>query len=159
MGCDQRPADRAADCLEAVIEDPAGSLVRHMYDPASGTWRTFPHPHARRPWPANYGYLVGTYNPSDDDALDVIVLAGEPLPTGTRVTVRPVGLLRRASGDDKIVAVRCDDPRYGSVRRLAEVPAEDLDRILGWFADWEQPPPELADEQAAWATIEAARCS
>ncbi|MCX2726938.1 inorganic diphosphatase [Thermomicrobium sp. 4228-Ro] len=142
-----------------MIEDPAGSLVRHMYDPASGTWRTFPHPHARRPWPANYGYLVGTYNPSDDDALDVIVLAGEPLPTGTRVTVRPVGLLRRASGDDKIVAVRCDDPRYGSVRRLAEVPAEDLDRILGWFADWEQPPPELADEQAAWATIEAARCS
>lgn len=159
MGCERRPSHRSADCLEAVIEDPAGSVVRHVYDRTTGTWRTFPHPHARRPWPANYGYLVGTYNPSDDDELDVIVLASVPLPTGTRVTVRPVGLLRRASGDDLVVAVRCDDPRYGSVQRLAEVPTDDLARILDWFADWEQPPPELADEQAAWATIAAARRS
>lgn len=158
MGCAERSADRACDCVEAVIEDPAGSFVRHVYDRAAGQWRTFRHPYAQRPWPANYGYLVGTYNPSDDDALDVIVLASAPLPTGTRLAVRPVGYLRRANGDDKILAVACDDPRYGSVRCLAAVPPEDLARILEWFADWEQPP-EVADEHTAWAAVAAARCS
>ncbi|MCX7624208.1 MAG: inorganic diphosphatase [Thermomicrobium sp.] len=141
-----------------MIEDPAGSLVRHVFDASRGEWRTYAHPHARRPWPANYGYLVGTYNPCDDDALDVVVLASEPLPTGTRLLVRPVGLFRRSGGDDKVLAVACADPRYGSIRRLAEVPAEDIARILAWFADWESPP-ELADESAAWSAVAAARRS
>ncbi len=156
MGCDGGTPDRAADCIEAVIEDPAGSLVRHVFDETTGVWRTYEHPFARRPWPANYGYLVGTYNPCDDDALDVIVLASAPLPTGTRVRVRPVALFRRASGDDKVLAVACDDPRYGAVRRLAEVPTGDMERILAWFADWETPL-EVADESVAWAAVAAAR--
>jgi hypothetical protein len=90
-GDPERPSDRTSRCLEAVIEDPAGSTVRHVYDPVIGQWRTYRHPAAVSPWPANYGYLPGTYNPSDDDALDVIVLSRDPLPTGTRLLVRQWG--------------------------------------------------------------------
>jgi len=158
MGDPERPSDRASRCLEAVIEDPAGSMVRHVYDPVIGQWRTYRHPAAVSPWPANYGYLPGTYNPSDDDALDVIVLSQDPLPTGTRLLVRPVGLLRRADGDDKILAVACDDPAYGAVQRLSEVPVDAIERILRWFTEWETAP-EIADEEAAWVAIHAARRS
>lgn len=156
MGRIRRVANRDTGCIEAVIEDPAGSTVRHVYDTRAGTWRTFPHPFARRPWPANYGFLVGTYNPSDDDALDVIVLASRPFVTGTRLLVRPVGLLRRQNGDDKVLAVACADQRFGTICRLAEVPREDIERILAWFADWEAVP-ELADETAAWEAVALAR--
>ncbi len=156
MGWNDRTSDRHVDGIPAVIEDPAGSTVRHVRDPETGEWRTYRHPFARRPWPANYGYLLGTYNPTDDDALDVVVLASRPLPTGTRLLVRPVGLLRRVHGDDKVLAVACDDPAYASIYRLTDVPEADLVRILDWFADWEATP-EVADEQAAWEAIEAAR--
>ncbi len=152
MGSIKRVANRDTDCIEAVIEDPAGSLLRHVYDARTGTWHSFPHPFARRPWPANYGFLVGTYNPSDADALDVIVLASRPFATGTRLLVRPVGLLRRRNGDDKVLAVACADQQYGALCRLTEVPTEDIARIVDWFADWEAVP-ELADETAAWEAV------
>jgi len=127
----------AGNCLEAVIEDPAGSTARHTFDAASGTWVAYRHPHARRPWPAAYGHLPGTYNPTDDDELDVIVLSSVPLRTGQRVRVRPIGLFRRPDGDHKVLAVHCDDPRYGGMVDLHQAPPEDLRAIEEWFADWD----------------------
>lgn len=156
MGSEKRSANSDGNCIGAVIEDPVGSTVRHVFDKCTGSWRTFPHPLARRPWPANYGYLLHTYNPSDDDALDVIVLASQPLPTGSEVLVRPVGLLRRRNGDDKVLAVLCSDPHYREIQTLQEVPPEDLQKILHWFADWESVP-EVAGELAAWVAIRVAQ--
>lgn len=124
-------------CLLAVIEDPAGSTVRHTLDHATGTWTTYQHPHARRPWPAAYGHLPGTYNPTDGDELDVIVLASVPLQTGQRVRVRPIGVLVRPDGDHKVLAVRCNDPRYGALVDLLQAPAKDLQAIEDWFAEWD----------------------
>ncbi|WP_051914240.1 inorganic diphosphatase [Thermorudis peleae] len=123
------------DCITAMIEDPAGSTVRHVLDPEHG-WITYQHPYARRPWPANYGFLPGTYNPADDDPLDVIVLAASSLPTGTTTRVRPIGLFRRPDGDHKVLAVVCDDPVYGHARQLADLPPHVMTAIEEWFADW-----------------------
>lgn len=121
---------------DAVVEDPRGATERHVWDEVAGTWRTYQHPHATRPWPASYGFLQETWNPVDQDPLDVIILATPPLPTGTCLRVRPVGLLRRPDGDDKILAVAIDDPAYADVRWLAEVPHSDLAAIEAWFRDW-----------------------
>jgi inorganic pyrophosphatase len=136
------------DYLEAVIEDPAGSTVRHVVDPVSGAWVTYRHPHARRPWPAAYGYLLGTYNASDGDALDVLVLSSQPLTTGQWVQVRPIGLFLRPDGDHKVLAVHCGDPHYGTVQDLTQVPPADLRAIEDWFAAW--------DTVLGWAAAEAA---
>lgn len=122
--------------LDAVVEDPRGSTVRHYLDPATGTWRTYEHPYAVDPWPANYGFLPGTHNPADGDALDVLILAGPALPTGTQVRVRPVGLLERPDGDHKVIAVVVADPIYGDLRWLSEVPEEDRLVIERWFRAW-----------------------
>jgi len=133
---------------DAVVEDPRGATQRHVWDDAAGTWRTYQHPHATRPWPTSYGFLPGTWNPADQDALDVMILATSPLPTGTRLRVRPVGLLRRPDGDDKILAVAVDDPAYADLRWLGEVPAADLAAIEAWFRDW--------SEAGAWEDAGAA---
>ena len=122
--------------VQAVVEDPRGSTRRHAWDPASHSWREWAHPLARSPWPASYGFLPGTLNPADGDALDVIVLAADALATGTRLAVRVVGLCPRPDGDHKVLAVAATDPRYAHVARLADVPTEDLAAIEHWFREW-----------------------
>lgn len=121
--------------IDAVIEDPKGATCRHYLDRQTGEWHAVPYPFTVEPWPANYGFLPGTHNPADDDELDVIVLAREPLATGTRLQVQPVALLRLADGDHKILAVAANDPVYGSISALDEVPAADLTAIEEWFPE------------------------
>ena len=142
--------------LDAVIEDPKGATCRHFLDRRTGEWHTAPYPFPVDPWPANYGFLPGTHNAADDDEIDVVVLAGESLATGTRLTVQPVGLLRLADGDHKVLAVAAGDPIYGRVSTLDDVPAADLTAIKEWFREpdrflgWE-------DEAGAEALIQTAR--
>jgi inorganic pyrophosphatase len=121
--------------IEAVIEDPKGATCRHHLDRKTGEWREVAYPFEVDPWPANYGFLPGTYNIADDDELDVIVLAREPLATGTQLPVRPVGLLRLADQDHKILAVAVDDPLYGEIRALSDIPPDDLMAIEQWFPE------------------------
>jgi inorganic pyrophosphatase len=132
-------AEHAAASTRAVtvvIEDPRGSVTRHHLDRERGVWVEAPHPHSSTPWPANYGYLPGTINPADGDELDALVLATDPLPTGAVVSARPVGLLARRDRDHKALAVMVDDPAYGSIRRFADVPRRDVERIEAWFREW-----------------------
>jgi inorganic pyrophosphatase len=138
--------------VEAVIEDPRGSTTRHHFDTDRRVWVEAPHPHSSTPWPASYGYLPGTFNPADDDALDTLVLATNPLRTGTRLAIRPVGLLIRPDGDHKILAVAAGDPTYGNIMRLETVPPQDIERIEAWFAEWSRVG-HWRDERAAWQQI------
>jgi inorganic pyrophosphatase len=108
--------------IVVVIEDPRGSTVRHHWDERTGRWIEKLHPHSATPWPANYGYIPGTFNPSDNDDLDVLVLSRDPLATGSEITVRVIGLLRRPDFYEKILGVLVGDPelcKMASDRLLA----------------------------------------
>ncbi|HEU4792118.1 MAG TPA: inorganic diphosphatase, partial [Nitrolancea sp.] len=121
--------------IDAVIEDPKGATCRHYLDHQTGEWHAVPYPFTVEPWPANYGFLPGTHNPADDDELDVIVLAREPLATGTRLQVRPVAHLRLADGEHKVLSVATGDPIYGLITSLEMVPTTDLTAIEQWFPE------------------------
>lgn len=142
--------------VHVVIEDPRGSTVRHHWDDQQARWVTKPHPFSSEPWPASYGYIPGTWNPTDDDDLDVLVLSRDPLDTGTEARVRAVGLLRRPDGDDKILGVVVDDPDYGSIQRFNDVPADQIAAIEQWFRTWSDVG-KWDDERAAVEQIDHAR--
>lgn len=142
--------------IAAIIEDPRGSTVRHHWDPGQERWTAKPHPRTAEPWPASYGYLPGTWNPADEDDLDVLVLARDPLETGSQVTIRAVGLLRRPDGDDKILGVLVGDTAYGHIERLQDVPDAEIAAIEGWFSTWSEVG-EWHDETVARGRIEEAR--
>lgn len=148
------------DAMEVtvIIEDPAGSTVRHYRDERSGEWIEKPHPHSREPWPANYGYIPGTRNPSDGDELDILVLSTEPLETRSSVQVRPVGLLLRPDGDDKVIGVLTSDASFGDLTRFQDIPAGEIQSIEDWFSAWSQLG-QWRDEAMARARIEKARNS
>ena len=140
----------------AVIEDPRGSTVRHHWSDEEQGWVEKPHPHTSQPWPANYGYIPETWNPADEDALDVLVISTDPLETGSEVNVRAVGLLLRPDGDDKIIAILIEDPIFGAIYRFQDVPAEQIQLIEEWFTEWSQVG-QWRDETLARARIEKAR--
>ena len=75
-------------------------------------------------FPFDYGYIPQTRG-GDGDHLDVFIIASHPLPIGTIVECRPVGmieLLDRGEEDNKILAVPVADLKYANCKGL-----EDLD--------------------------------
>jgi inorganic pyrophosphatase len=135
--------------IDVVIEDPRGSTVRHHWDTETQRWIVKAHPRSIDPWPANYGYVPGTYTAADDDDLDVLVLSRDPIGTGAEVRVLPVGVLWRPDGDNKILGVLVGDPDFGSITRLAEVPDSEIRAIEDWFAAW--------SDVGEWGSGDAAR--
>lgn len=146
-----------ADTLQAVIEIPAGSVQKWQMDkarpgllewekeadPATGGTRL--RTIAYLPYPVNYGALPGTLaareQGGDGDPFDVLVL-GPSLPQGASVNVRVLAnlvMLDNGEQDDKLLAVRVDDPLYQDVSSLAEL----NDRFPGittiietWFSNY-----------------------
>jgi inorganic pyrophosphatase len=141
--------------IDAVIEDPRGSTMRHHWDAENGCWITKRHPRSTTPWPANYGYLPGTHNPADGDELDTLVISGEPLATGSRVRVRVLGILHRPDGDDKILTAMIGDPATADMMILDDVPRRTIRAIEAWFAEWSDVG-EWGDTEAASARLRAA---
>lgn len=142
--------------LGAVIEDPRGSTVRHRWNEDDQRWTERAHDHSSEPWPANYGYLPDTWNPADEDSLDVLVISTDPLETGSQVPIRAVGVLIRPDGDDKVLGILIDDPIFGGIARFQDVPAEQIQAIEDWFASWSEVG-EWRDEAGARDRIEQAQ--
>jgi inorganic pyrophosphatase len=142
--------------INVIIEDPRGSTVRHFWDAEQEVWVEKPHPHSETPWPASYGYIPGTWNDADEDELDVLVISTDPIETGSQVQVRAVGLLLRPDGDDKVLAILVDDPIFGGVNRFQNIPAEQIQMIEAWFAEWSQVG-QWRDETGARARIQKAQ--
>ena len=81
-----------------------------------------------------YGFIPQTLG-GDGDPLDVVVLTGEPLITGSALNVRPVGYLKMTDdkGQTKKLAVPVDDPRYNERQKLSDV-REHVLRKLNIFS-------------------------
>src|SRR5690349_20282553 len=82
--------------VHAAVEVPAGTLVKRTYDPRTGAFRVKqdhgrPQRATHLAYPANYGFIVGTRWPKeeegDGDPVDVFILS-EAIPTGTVIKVK-----------------------------------------------------------------------
>ena len=117
--------------ITVAIEEVRGGSGRHRIDPGTGAVEKIGE--APPLWPAHYGYVEGTLNPADGDPVDCLVLGDFPVEPGGRIEARPVGVMRREDGDDKVLAVVPEDPQFGSVRDLAQVPARVLEELDAAF--------------------------
>jgi inorganic pyrophosphatase len=117
--------------LDVVVENPLGSTVRIVYEEGRGWVETGPV--FATPLPAEYGFIPETRNPADGDPADVLVIGWGPTFPGCRYQARPIGLLLRADGDHKVLAVPHTDEYISPVQDIAEVAPEILRRIEEWF--------------------------
>lgn len=119
--------------VEVVIESPRGSTVHTVFEPGKGWVQAGPA--FPRPLPAEYGYLPGTHNPADGNPVDVLVIGYGPTFPGCRYRVRAIGLLLRADGDHKVLAVPHTAEYVSPLQDLAEVSPEVLKEIEDWMGE------------------------
>jgi inorganic pyrophosphatase len=126
---------RAPEEVNVVIEIPQGSSNKMEYNEDWGAFVLDRTLYSPLYYPCNYGFIPSTLF-EDGDPLDVLVFSSHPVPMGTVLTARPVGVLRMRDDkgqDDKIVAVFSHDPRYEHVRALEDLPEHRRREIVHFF--------------------------
>ncbi len=153
----------APNVVHAYIEITPFDTVKYEIDKETGylrvdrPQRTSSHP------PTLYGFVPRTYcgdrvqklspksTAGDLDPLDICVLSERPI---TRAEVilncNPVGGLQMIDGgeaDDKIIAVLANDPIWGDVKDIAELPQQLIERLRHYFLTYKLKPGEPTTTQ------------
>ncbi|MEK7181926.1 MAG: inorganic diphosphatase [Patescibacteria group bacterium] len=127
--------ENAPSEINAIIETPKGSCNKYEIDKETGLIKLDRANYSSAAFPIEYGFSPKTLW-EDGDALDIIVLATFPIPTGILVKVRPVAVMEMidtGESDYKIITVPVDDKRWEDVQDLADVNKHTLKEIQHFF--------------------------
>ena len=84
--------DNAPEEFNVIIETPKGSLNKYEIDKETGLIKLDRANYSAAAFPSEYGFAPQTLW-EDDDALDIVLMATFPIPSGIMVKVRPVALI------------------------------------------------------------------
>lgn len=124
--------------FRCAIEIAKGSKIKYELDKKAGMLWVDRVLHSAVHYPANYGFLPRTFC-EDGDPLDVLVLGQEPVLPLSILRARAIGVITMTDEkgqDDKIIAVRVDDPEYEHYREVAELPPHRLREMQRFFLDY-----------------------
>ncbi|MCW1888535.1 MAG: inorganic diphosphatase [Candidatus Moranbacteria bacterium] len=111
------------EIINVIVEIPKGSKNKYEIDKETGLIKLDRAMKTAQDYPFDYGFVPQTLW-EDGDALDVILLTTNPLFPGILVEARPVAVIHMidgGEGDDKVIAVPKNDPRWEGVKDLADV--------------------------------------
>jgi len=135
--------------LRCLIEIPKGSRNKYEYDERLGGIKLDRFLFSSVVFPADYGFIPETLG-EDGDALDAMVLVGEPTFPGCVIEVRAIAVLRMADDkgqDDKVVCVPCEDPNWNGLETLDDIPSQLRTEIEHFFSIYKQPEGRDVDMQ------------
>jgi len=151
------PGPSPPSLVTVFVEITPFDLVKYEVDKSSGYLKVDRAQRTSSLPPSIYGFIPRTYaGPSvaalmpeasggDLDPLDICVLSERPISRAeVLLHARVVGGLPMIDGglaDDKILAVLRDDPVYGKLREVEEVPRALVDRLVHYFSTYKLPPP------------------
>lgn len=124
-----------ASRIEVLVEVPMGSRNKYEYDKQRGAFVLDRMLFSAVRYPGDYGYIPDTLA-RDGDALDALVILGEPTFPGCHIEGRVLGMLDMADDkgpDEKILCVPDSDPRWRHLNSLDDVPKHMLDEIAHFF--------------------------
>ena len=128
-----------------VIETSKGSPNKLGYDDALGAFTLHSVLPQGAVFPFDFGFLPRTKG-GDGDPLDVLVLMQAPVPAGTIVATRLIGVIeaeqREKSGatvkNDRLIGVAPSCALYRDVTKLDELPTALVDEIEQFFVNYER---------------------
>ncbi len=132
--------DTIPDKINVIIEINKGSKNKYEVDKATGLIALDRVAHTAQDFPFDYGFVPRSYW-HDNDPLDVVVLTTYPLLPGILVSVRPVAIMNMidsGEGDDKIIAVPVDDPRWSDVEDLSDINPHTLKEIEHFYSTYKK---------------------
>jgi len=127
--------DELPELINVIIEIPRGSKNKYEIDKETGLIKLDRAMKSAQDYPFDYGFVPKTLW-DDGDALDVVLLTTYPLYPGILVEARPVAVMRMidgGEGDDKVIAVPKNDPRFEHVTDLAQINQHTIKEIKHFF--------------------------
>ncbi|MEK7531641.1 MAG: inorganic diphosphatase [Patescibacteria group bacterium] len=128
----------SASKMNVIIEINKGSKNKYEIDKETGLIALDRVAHTSQDFPFDYGFVPQTLW-DDGDALDVILLTTHPLLPGILVRARPVAIMKMidsGDGDDKVIAVPCDDPRWKEVNDLKDINPHTLKEMEHFYSTY-----------------------
>lgn len=124
--------DDAPRKAKAVIEVPKGTRIKLAVDHEKGFLELKDVLQSPMPWPCHYGFFPRTVG-TDEDPLDVLLVASFDLPPLVVVDVRPVGAVDvdypNKGLERKLIGVCPDDPVFGKAQDLKDLAEEKIEEI------------------------------
>lgn len=127
--------DDAPSIINMIVEIPRGSKNKYEIDKDTGLIKLDRAMRTSQDYPFDYGFVPRTLW-DDNDALDVVILTTYPLATGIMVEARVVGVMRMidcGEGDDKIIAVPSEDPRWDNIKDLGDINLHTIKEMRHFF--------------------------
>jgi inorganic pyrophosphatase len=127
---------KAPELINAVIEIPLDGISKYEYDKELHVFRLDRNLYSPVHYPGDYGFIPSTLG-DDGDPLDVLVLVDTPSFPGCVQHVRPIGVLEMidgGEGDEKILCVGADNPRYHDVYNYSDIYPHILKEIVHFFS-------------------------
>jgi inorganic pyrophosphatase len=128
------------DEMNVIVEINKGSKNKYEIDKKTGLIALDRVMHTAQEFPVDYGFVPQSLW-HDGDPLDVIILSTYPFSPGVLVKSRPVAIMNMidsGEGDDKIIAVPVDDPRFANVKDLADVNPHTLKEIEHFYSTYKK---------------------
>ncbi len=138
--------------FNVTVEIPKGTRNKYEMDHVSGRIKLDRMLFTSTRYPADYGFVDDTLG-EDGDPLDVLVLLDEPTFPGCLIRCRAIGMFRmrdEKGGDDKVLAVPCEDPRVDHLRDIDDLPNFDRLEIQHFFETYKDLEPGKSVEGAVW---------
>jgi inorganic pyrophosphatase len=137
--------DEETKYVNVVIETARESRTKLAYDPDLGTFVVKMVLPQGMSFPFDFGFIPSTRG-GDGDPLDVLVLMDEPVPPGTIVPSRLVGVIEAVQTEkdgaseknDRLIAVAATHDLYSKVKKLADVPHVVTSQIEHFFISYNE---------------------
>jgi len=137
---DLAAVDPEDECVTVIIETPRGARTKLTYDPEREAFVVKKVLPQGMSFPFDFGFIPSTLG-DDGDPLDVLVLMDEPVPTGSIVPSRLIGVIeavqteRDGSSEEnhRLIAVGEACELFAEVKKLADLPAAIMSQIEHFF--------------------------
>ena len=151
---------KAPEVVNAVIEIPQEGISKYEYDKDLHVFKLDRNLYSPVHYPGDYGFIPSTLG-DDGDPLDVLVLVDSPSFPGCLQEVRPIGMLDmidQGKGDEKILCVGANNPRYTDVWNYSGVYPHMLKEIKHFFTIYKDLEGKRV-EVRGWRDAEVARAT
>jgi inorganic pyrophosphatase len=133
------------DNVIAVIETPRGTRTKLTYEQRLRAFTASKVLPQGMSFPFDFGFIPSTKG-GDGDPLDVLVLMDEPLPTGTVVPTRLIGVIEaqqterdgETEDNSRLIAVATMCQLFSEVKTLEDLPKSVIDQIEHFFVSYNE---------------------
>jgi len=128
------------EAMNVIVEINKGSKNKYEIDKKTGLIALDRVAHTAQDFPFDYGFVPRSLW-HDNDPLDVVLLTTYPLMPGILVRARPVAIMNMidsGEGDDKIIAVPVDDPRFATLKDLSDINPHTLKEIEHFYSTYKK---------------------